>query len=598
MTGGKFQPAFTLIETLIGIAMLSLVAFSLYATYVQLIKVTRHSKIRIAATTVANEYLEIVRNLPYSQVGVVGGIPNGSLPANQSASRDDFIFNVHYTVRNVDDPFDGTISGSPNDTSPADYKQATVEVTCTNCDALAPQVTLVTNVTPKNLETATNNGALFIKVFDAAGQPVSSASVSVTNSTVSPPVNLNETTNTDGLLALVDVPPALESYRIVVTKTGYSTERTYGPDDPVVINPVKLDATVIVQQVTQMSFIIDRVSTINVASMTITCTPVGNVDFTLDGAKLIGTNPDILKYSQNLSTNGSGLLTLSNMEWDAYSATVTDSSYEPQGTIPLLPFNLAPNSTQDLSLIMRESSPHSLLVVVKDAATQLPISGASVRLTKSGYDETVVTSRGYWRQTNWKDGPNQADFIDQEKYWADDGNIVTNNPVGQVKLKKSGSRYVLNGNLTSSTFDMGASSNLATIEWQPADQPAQTGADSVRFQIASNNDNATWNFLGPDGTASTYYTVSGSTLSSAHNGHRYVRYKVFLSTANNRYTPNISDVAVTFVSNCVPPGQAFFTSLTSATYTLEVSASGYETGTTSVDLSPNWTKQEVSLLPI
>lgn len=587
---------FTLVEILVGIFILSLIAFSLYATYIQLTRITWYSKIRVAATAVANEYLEIARNLPYNQVGVVGGVPNGTLPASQTIARDDFTFNVRYTIRNIDDLFDGTISGNPNDTAPADYKQATVEVSCPSCGSIAPTINLVTHIMPKSLEMSTSNGALFIKVLDASGKPVAAANVHVQNSTVSPPVNLDDTTNTDGILALIDIPPALESYRIIATKTGYSTDRTYAPDDATVLNPIKLDATVIVQQVTQISFAIDKVSQINVASVTPTCVAVANIPFTLTGAKLIGINPDTLKYTQNLSTNSSGLLTLNNMEWNSYNAAIT-GSYENMGTIPLMPFDLAPDSVQDLKLIVHSSSPHSYLAIVRDASTRLPISGATVHLTKPGYDGTMVTSRGYWTQTNWNGGSGQASFTDTTKYWSNDGNIVTNNPVGQLKLKKSGNDYVASGVLISSTFDTGDTSNLATIEWQPGDQPSQCGQTPVKFQIASNNDNTTWNFVGPDGTATTYYTISGSTISAVHNGDRYIRYKIFLSTNNNKYTPNISDIAITFVSSCTPPGQAFFTSLSSATYDVEVSATGYETTTTTVDLSPNWTAQDISLLP-
>lgn len=587
----------TLMETLVGVGVFAVIAVGLYSTYTGATRLSKASRVKSASAAVANQYMEIARNLPYGSIGVQSGIPSGVLPLTQNAVRDGITFSVRYTVRNVDDPFDGTIGGNPNDTSPADYKQVTVEVTCTTCPVTTPVSRLTSQLGPKNLETATNNGALFIQVIDASGQPVQNASVSITNSTLVPAVNINDTTNSSGVLQLVDVPPASESYRIVVTKTGYSTERTYPPDDAVVINPVKLDATVIVQQVTQITFAIDLVSTINVASITSTCAAVPNVDFSLTGAKLISIAPDVYKYQQNLVTDGNGLLTLTNMEWDSYTPVVTDSGYDLTGTIPLVPFNLAPNTTQDLKFVLANSNPHSFLVVVRDAGTGLPLEGASVHLTKPGYDNTLLTSRGYFRQTSWKDGAGQASFVNPEMYFSDDGNVEINNPVGELKLDRQGNTYFTPGSLISSTFDAGTATNFTTIEWQPGSQPPETGFNSLRFQLATNNDNTTWDFLGPDGTAATYYETSGQPITAAHNGTRYLRYQTFLGTSDTDYTPNLADIAVTFTSSCIPPGQAFFTGLTSATYDLEVSLTGYQTSTTPVDLSPNWTTTTVNLLP-
>ena len=520
----------TLIETIIGIGVFVLVAGGLYSSYLGLLRLTQVSRIRVAATAVATQYLEVVRNLPYASVGVQSGIPVGVLPTQQNATRDGFAFVVRYTVRNVDDPFDGTIGGTPHDTTPADYKQVTVEVTCPTCAVTVPTTRLTTTVAPKNLETSTNNGALFIQVLDANGQPVVGASVHIENSTLIPPVSLDDTTNTSGFLQLVDVPPALESYRILVTKSGYSTDRTYSPADPVVINPLKVDATVVVQQVTQVSFAIDRVSSLKISSLSSTCAAIPNVDFSLAGAKLIGTDPSVLKYSRNQITGPDGNLTLSNLEWDSYTALVQGSTYDLRGTIPLLPSNLAPNSSQDIKLIVQPRTPHSLLVVVRDGATSAPLSGAAVRLTKPGFDQTLLTSRGYIFQTNWQGGPGQQNFSDDTRYWSDDTNLSTNQPVGEIKLNKTGSTYASSGQLTSSTFDTGAdatpptisgitssnlSANSATVAWltdESSDSQVEYGPST-----AYGNDSVL------DPTLVTAHTVTLSGLQGSTTYHYRVK---------------------------------------------------------------------------
>src|SRR5690606_41318845 len=51
------------------------------------------------------------------------------------------------------------------------------------------------------------------------------------------------------------------------------------------------------------------------------------------GAKLIGTLPDVPKYTSSQATNGTGTLDLANMEWDTYAFTLTDAGYYLAGAI-------------------------------------------------------------------------------------------------------------------------------------------------------------------------------------------------------------------------------------------------------------------------
>ncbi len=585
----------TLIEAIIGTAVFLLVAVSLYQAITATYRTVRLSRTQVVAAAVANEQFEIARNMPYAQVGIVGGLPPGKIPYQQTITRGNLQFLVTSTVRSIDDTFDGTIAGAPNDLSPADYKLYEVVIECAKCIGFPPS-TFTTTIAPKSLETASTNGALFVQAIDANGQPVSDADVTITNASSTPPFTIHDVTNASGMLQLVDVPPGVNRYDVRVTKDGYSTERTYAPNSTVV-NPVKPHGTVALQAVTQMSFAIDRVSALNVSSVTPLCTPVGNIDFTLTGSKLIGTLPDQLKYSQSLATNGAGLLTLPNLEWDSYQTTLTDAAYDLAGTVPLLPLGLSPNASQNFQLIVTPKDPRSVLVTVKDASTQLPLTDASVELTKDGTTLTLVTNRGFLRQSDWSGGSGQSDFVDTKKYFSGDGFIETQTPMGEMRLKDPGSGYVASGQIISSTFDTGSPTNFYQLQWLPADQPPLAGPNSLRFQIASNNDNATWLFEGPDGTASTYYDASNTNISADHNGHQYLRYKALLSTEDASATPNVSDVSFTFTSACTPPGQVLFTELGSGTYTVTVSRSGYQTYVDSVNVSSNWQQKEISLLP-
>jgi prepilin-type N-terminal cleavage/methylation domain-containing protein len=587
---GKKNKGFTLIEIIVGMAIFLIVAISAWEAFNSVIGLVRVSKIKVAAVALSNEQLEIVRNLPYADVGIIDGSPSGKLTRNRKIIRDGIPFNARFTVRNVDDSSDGTF---PDDLSPADYKSVEIEISCSTCRNFLP-LRITTTAAPKNLETASTNGALFIRALNANGQPVAQANVDIINNNVSPHIDIDETTDNNGWLQLVDVPPSIESYQITVSKAGYSTDRTYQPGAQGNPNPLKPHATVVIQQVTQITFVIDKVSALNVLTVDDTCTHKGYVDFNLKGAKLIGTNPNVYKYTADHQTNSNGQLTISNLEWDSYSVNFIDDTYLFAGSIPISPFALAPDSTLDLFLIVRQNQPKAILVKVRDASTLLPLSGAAVRMEKPGWDQTLISGRGYLRQTDWRGGSGQSNFTDESKYWSQDGNV---NNKTELTLNKNNKKYKTSGWLISSTFDAGSTSNFYNLVWQPLDQ--DSGAE-VKFQIATSSTNPpeTWNFLGPDGTSGTYYTVSDTNINSIHNNDRYLRYKIFLSTTDTSHTPNVSDIAVTFSSQCIASGQAFFYALpASGNWTLTVSKDGYQTHSETIDINQDWQEKEIILSP-
>jgi type II secretory pathway pseudopilin PulG len=595
----NYQKGFTLVEAIVGIAVFMIIAVSVFQAYVQAMQAVQVSRIKIDAIALADEQLEIIRNLPYSDVGIPSGIPSGKIPHTQSLTRDNISFTVETTIRNIDDPFDGTFGGTPNDLSPADYKLAEVKISCSSCKNFSP-LNFSAHVAPKNLETASTNGALFVQVFDAVGQPVQGANVHIENNQAIPSIVIDDTTNNQGMLQIVDAPPGVSAYEIAVSKPGYSQDQTYLAGAPGNPNPSKPHATVALQQLTQISFSIDKVSTLNVSSVTQTCAGVANIDFSLQGSKLIGTSPDIIKYSASYVTNGLGQETISNLEWDTYNINFTDLTYNLAGSIPLGPLTLNPGINQDLKFVVEHKNPRALLVTVQDAGSKLPVSDASVELQKGSYDVTLTTGRGFLRQTDWSGGSGQEEFTDETKYFDSDRNVETADPTGELKLIKIFDQYASSGYLISSTFDTGSLSNFHQIIWQPQDQPSQAGLDSVKFQIATNktiNEETTWNFLGPDGTGNTFYTTSNTTINSIHNNDRYLRYKIFLQTADTSYTPNVGDIAITFTSACVPPGQVFFSGLSQGDYDLTITKSGYQTFNDTVNVSDPWKQYQALISP-
>ena len=592
----KNKKGMTLIEVLVAVAIFIFVSISVYQAYSGLLALVSLSRVKITAANLASEQFEIAKNLPYASVGTIAGVPSGVLTPNQNLIRDGKTFGVRTTVRNVDDPFDGVAGGTPNDTSPADYKLVEIEVSCAECVDFTP-IVLSTRVSPKSLEAASTNGSLFITVFDASGIPIQGATVHVVNTASS--IDLTDVTNVEGKLQIIDTPPGNENYEITVTKTDYSTDMTYPSGAVGNPSPVKPHATVAVQTVTDISFSIDRLSIIEVSTVRNTCSAVGNVDFDMQGAKLIGTGPDVLKYSSSLETNASGLRTVADLEWDTYGITMTDPSYYLAGTISPLPIALSPNSTQNATIVVSDVLPNAYLVTVKDNASGLPLSGVTVLLEDGvSFSESRVTGRGFLRQTDWSGGSGEEDASSNtDEYWSDDGNLELNSPTGVIKLENLFGNHALSGNLESSTFDTGAAADFFDISWEPASQPVGAGADSVKMQVATSDDeDGPWSFTGPDGTAGTFYTLSDRNIHSSNNGKRYFRYKVYLSTADTLTTPTVSDIAFTFTSSCAPPGQVLFNNLSAGTYDITVTKAGYQDYVQPVTIGAGWQSIEVPLL--
>lgn len=581
---------FTLIETLIATSLFVVIGYALYLGYSGVSEAIIRNESRLDATALLESEMEKVRNLKFEDIGIFGGYPAGKLPAEKTASSTNGVYSIKTTVRNIDNPFDGTLGGSPNDTAPADYKMVEMEISCVVCVYNFTPFSLTTFSSPKALEGTSRNGALFINVFDASGQPVAGVNVKVANNSLNPTILVNDTTNNNGVLQLVDIPTSTSAYEITVSKTGYSSEKTYslgGAGNP---NPVKPHATVAEQTVTSASFSIDKTGSFNFMTADALCRSVSDVDFSIYGVKLIGTNPNVLKYSVSAVTDGSGAKTFNNLEWDTYNLNNLDSAYETIGIVSSSSVVVNPNTNNSLKWVMQPLNPRTLLVDVRDQNNQ-PVPGASVRLATTSYDRVSITGRYPFSQTDWSGGA----FSSQS------GQVETEGVAGRIFLKQVAGVYPTSTEwLISNTFDLGASNvNFYAIEWQPISQPPQAGDNSLRFQIATNNDNSTWNFVGPDNAENSFYSSSSEPINAAHNGNRYLRYKVFLKTSNQNFTPSLEEIKFIFNSSCVPGGQTFFDGLSSGTYSLTVQKAGHQNFVNNSLLIPgNWQRYSVQFSPL
>ncbi len=385
---------FTILEVVFVLVILSLSTLTIFSLFNLTLKMTWENKARIGATQLANKKLEIARNLPYDDVGTVGGIVSGNIPETEIVTLNNIDYTVYTNVVYVDDPFDGTFESDPIDTLTNDYKMVSVKVSWDSEFSTSP-VEFYTNIAPKGVESNLGGGTLVIKVFNASGLAVDNANIHIYSDVVSPTVDMNTYSNAQGQLVLPGVLAADTAYEITVTKSGYSTAQTY--DTTVSLpTPDKPHLTVFEGQTTSASFAIDQTANMTINVVDINDVALGNITLNIQGAKrkgLDGEGDPVYKFDEDDVSNASGVISLTNIEWDDYTITIDASSgYDINQTDPIMPVAILPLDNTTVTVKLEPTADHSLLAIVKDINDQ-PVEGASVNVTNvDGYDKTIITS--------------------------------------------------------------------------------------------------------------------------------------------------------------------------------------------------------------
>ncbi len=560
----KVSNGFSLIELLVTIGILMIVILSIYGMFEIAHKTLGSSGAKIIAIQLANQQMEILRNLPYANIGTTKGWPHGEIQSSQIITKNGIEFTIQITPTYIDDPFDGI---APNDTTPSDYKKVEVKISWNKF--LGKPISLISTFSPKGVESASNSGTLFIKVFDANGIDVPQASVYVENTAVDPDIIINAQTNNEGLLQLFSLPVSSGKYHIEVTKAGFSTDYTLPSNPPTNPNPIKSDASVVENLVTSVSFSIDKLSGLNIYSVNENCQPIGNANFNFQGLKLIGADPNVYKYSQNQITDFAGKFIFNNnLEWDTYTVSLispTSTNYDLIGTNPLQPLEIQPNTAQDFYLILKSKTENNLLVAVKDAGSNQPLSGAQVHLYKTGYDEIKITGFGSFRQTDWQGGSGQENFIDQTKYFSDNGNIDVINVPGEVSLLpligrptgqfKEEFENTIYEDISQTTAEWDIQEREVRLKYENGKYHSSDIVQSLRINGATNRiiDRATIAiqrkldgqtidlFLSADGGAHFELVTPGQSHDFINSGHD-LRWKAILRTDDLQKTPVIEKI--------------------------------------------------------
>ncbi len=383
-----------LIEVLISLAIFTILAHALLTLVTTTYSINTFNRSRIAARHLAQEKIEVIHNMPYSDIGTVGGIPPGILLQNESVTVNGLKYYIRTTVVYIDDAFD---EKTPSDLLPTDYKRVSVEISWEGLESSNKNpLKMITDISPNGIETTVTGGTLSVYVFDANAKPVPQADVAIVSTGTTPLVNMTIKTADNGRIILPGAPTCKKAcYQISVFKEGYSSERTYSVSE--VENPSKPYLSVLQGQITESSFSIDKLGSLNVYSYKdrdSNFETLGNITFSIRGEKIIGTDSDdnpVYKYQNTFTTNDSGLKTLDNMEWDNYSislnASVGDiSALNPPPSIPL-----QPEEELDIRFAVSAHTENSVLIsFINPVGSE--IASVSARLYASGGFEKIASS--------------------------------------------------------------------------------------------------------------------------------------------------------------------------------------------------------------
>ena len=388
----KYTIGFSIVEVVVAIGIFAVVFISLYSSFKFGLTSLVQSRHRTEAAALANEKMEIIRNLPYVSVGTQGGVPTGSLSQNESVTKSNQKFNVHTYIRYVDDPSDGTGSADQNHVT-TDYKEVKVEVTWPGAST-GHGVIAVSRFVPNGTETNVGGGTFRLNVLDGSGAGLPGVAVHIVNGAV----DINTFTDSYGTILMSGMPAGDRNYQLTVSKDGFETISTSPPYPTTSYSPTDVHASVIENNLNTKAIIIDKLSGFHIFARDILNYDnlIPNMHLHVTGGRVIGlvfgTTTPVTNYNQNLITGAGGDVAVSSVSPGKYSITLNEAGYTVVGADPALPAAIAPDQNPDINLILASTVANSLFVTVKNSLTGSPLSNATAHLFNgSGTDISLIT---------------------------------------------------------------------------------------------------------------------------------------------------------------------------------------------------------------
>ncbi|NTW26953.1 MAG: carboxypeptidase regulatory-like domain-containing protein [Candidatus Moranbacteria bacterium] len=384
------KKAFSLIEVLIVTFIMATVFTSFYSVSTVGTKYIIESKNRLAAVAFANEKMEIARNLEYSDVGLISGIPVGNMPEDEDVMANGRMFHVHTFVEDIDDPLDGTglADGIPND-----YKLVKITISWNDSNGEQQKVVSISRFVPPGLETSAGGAPMAINVKGSDGVAVGSARVDIVNNEVLPVINYSPNVDSEGHMMIPAAPASLGGYHLTISKAGYETVATM--DSPSLdylgnpYTPTYTHASVLLNVLNMYDYIVDELSSLTIKAVDYQNNPIGNLAFTVDGGKVLGRdilNVDVLNMHEAGTTDAvTGEKKYDNISPGNYKIVLAANAqyefveYSPNPS----PIALVPGTDLTFQVNVADKDVDGLLVNVIDNDTSSPVIDAKITLTDS-----------------------------------------------------------------------------------------------------------------------------------------------------------------------------------------------------------------------
>lgn len=250
----------SLIDVVVGSAIMLVVFLGIFGAFQLSIELVFSTKAKTGAVSLLTERMEYIRSISYADVGTVGGIPSGTIPQLEQQSLNGITYTVRTLIQYEDAPEDGLDDDDENGIT-ADYKSVKVEVLW-SVKQSSRSTFAVTRVSPVGEESLEGGGTLRVNVFDAGAQPIQGAMVHIVNDTTDPAIDVSVQTNAAGRASFPGAPEASE-YEITVTKDEYSSAQTYAAtaQNP---NPSPSHVSVAESETTTVGLAIDELGELRV----------------------------------------------------------------------------------------------------------------------------------------------------------------------------------------------------------------------------------------------------------------------------------------------------------------------------------------------
>lgn len=337
----RSEVGYTLVELIVSITIISILALGAFQLFTSLLSSAMVAKRQSVASTLATNQMEYLKSLSYNNLAVQGGAIYApvTIPAQVTKKVDGRNYTVTTSISYADDAYDGCGSyptaalkqqycrnyppptGSSTDSNPGDYKDVSVSVT----DVLSGTVlaALDTQIAALVAETSSNTGALFVRVVDDGGNPISGATITATNTSITPAVNVSDSTDVNGMVIFYDLPPSTSGYRYVVngSKSGHSSLTTIAPNGT--LQPTYSSQNLIAQSSSYVTLTLKPMTTNSLAIEAVDTNgnPLANAKLYIKGGyKKYTATTDTSYYYDTMSpsdtrpvTDASGLAAVTNL---------------------------------------------------------------------------------------------------------------------------------------------------------------------------------------------------------------------------------------------------------------------------------------------